>query len=414
MDIPTIPGAVYTISSAASCDVTDKASGQLLGTASSGSPFTTPAYSDALTLSDPAALYVQIKTFNFALAALGLLGGGESTGGGSVLPAGYLAAEFLESANPKVAYINTGIIPADKVVAAELTAQYTGGYYGNVAFVIGSVANNDSDNYQTGIFSGYWRCKLNSTAAYGTAYNREKHVFFLNTVKGTGVDDEILRNPPQQVIKSSNTKPIFLFILNNNGELDQNDVTAKRIFVCKIEIDGTLAANYISALDKHGIPCLFDQISKQPFYNSGTGQFIVGMTMNQALKLSTLPATGGTLTISLPTGYESDAGVMAALETARANGWTLTVQTYTPEAEASAVATFGMRRIWVRKTQDENGAYIDADEKRWQVDRCVEMYTPDGSTPDQHGYELFRSQEAAVAYWELSPYVDPESENLLT
>ena len=38
------------------------------------------------------------------------------------------------------------------------------------------------------------------------------------------------------------------------------------------------------------------------------------------------------------------------------------------------------------------------------------MLTPDGSEPDAHGYEPFRSVEAAVEYWGLTPYVDPEAE----
>ena len=41
--------------------------------------------------------------------------------------------------------------------------------------------------------------------------------------------------------------------------------------------------------------------------------------------------------------------------------------------------------------------------------------TPDDSTPDMHGYELFRSVEAATEYWGLEPYVDPAwEEELLT
>jgi hypothetical protein len=41
------------------------------------------------------------------------------------------------------------------------------------------------------------------------------------------------------------------------------------------------------------------------------------------------------------------------------------------------------------------------------------MYTPDNSTPDMHGYEMYRSVDAAVSYWELTPGFAPEEENLL-
>lgn len=149
----------------------------------------------------------------------------------------------------------------------------------------------------------------------------------------------------------------------------------------------------------------------------GTGGFTVGLTREQALALSRLPVRTYTLTISLPSSIVSgstvtDSEVNAALTTARANGWTINVQKYTEEATAAA-STFGFQRIWVRKTPDVNGTYVDADGARWQVDWCVTMYTPDDSTPDQHGYELFRSVESACEYWELTPYIDPSWEENL-
>ena len=69
-----------------------------------------------------------------------------------------------------------------------------------------------------------------------------------------------------------------------------------------------------------------------------------------------------------------------------------------------------MRRIWVRKTQDENGIYADANGNRFQVEWCVEIYSPENKTPEDLGYEQFRSVESAVEYWELTPYVDPTLE----
>lgn len=67
--------------------------------------------------------------------------------------------------------------------------------------------------------------------------------------------------------------------------------------------------------------------------------------------------------------------------------------------------------IWVRKTENTLGPYIDDSGKRYQVDWCVGMITPDGSGPDAHGYTRHESVEAAVATWNLSTYVDPTIEN---
>lgn len=152
---------------------------------------------------------------------------------------------------------------------------------------------------------------------------------------------------------------------------------------------------------------MFDKVRKQFFYNCGTGAFIVGFTLAQARKLSKLPATGGTLTISLPSNWQEDAGVVDALATAEGNGWVFTYQTYDAEETTS---TFALRRIWVRKTQDANGLYVAKDGTRWHVEWCAGMI---GAEPDAHGYEPYRSVEAAVEYWELQQWVDPEEENLL-
>ena len=104
---------------------------------------------------------------------------------------------------------------------------------------------------------------------------------------------------------------------------------------------------------------------------------------------------------------KNDSEVLAAIENAKNRGWTVTMQwNGTPTNTAS---TFGFKRVWVRKTQDaEYGRYADADGTRWQVEWCDMLSTPDGSTPEDHGYELYRSVEAAVAYWELVPYVNED------
>ena len=158
-----------------------------------------------------------------------------------------------------------------------------------------------------------------------------------------------------------------------------------------------------------GIACMYDFESESFSSTSGSGVFIAGLSTIQAKKLKKLPSLTSSLSISLPTNYTEDQEVLSALDTARNKGWTLTIQTY-DENSTSSASTFGMRRIWVRKSQDENGTYVDADGNRFQVEWCVEIYSPDNTTPEDHGYEQFRSVEAAVEYWNLIPYIDPTLE----
>ena len=182
-----------------------------------------------------------------------------------------------------------------------------------------------------------------------------------------------------------------------------------RIFYFNAVTNGELQKDFIPALTLNGEPCMFDRVSKNHFLNAGPGKFIVGMSNKQALFLSKLNTLGGAITISLPSDYSLDEKVINSLEVAQSNGWLLTIQTHDPTSTSTA-STFGMQRIWVRKTQDEYGNYTDENNNRWQVEWCVTMYTPDNSTPDQHGYEQFRSVEAACEYWGLTPYIDPTLE----
>lgn len=408
----------YVVEGTAGATVTNPSTNRVIATIEEGKQAAFYATTPYVLASDD-SVSVYKSTFNLApvkLRLLGLLGGGVS----SVLPRGYLAAEFLESTGPQ--YINTnkeftldtGILLEGECLTTNADIKFAGcldSTYGDIRFYAPRVSKGPF-YYPTAAWGEWFFLKddnsLNDRRFIGeTNYlnNRKAKITIKNSAD---LIKDLTNDFDLEKLKLS----IFLFGLNSNSRLSNN--YACRIWQAKISRAQSIVFDGIPCISSLGEACMYDKVTKKPFRNSGTGAFIVGMTLAQAINLSKLPAGGGTLTISLPTGYESDAGVVSALETARSNGWTLTVQTYTPEAEASSAATFALRRIWVQRTQHENGAYIDADGNRWQVDWCVEMYTPDGSTPDMHGYELFRSLDAAVAYWELEPYVDPNEEELLT
>lgn len=63
--------------------------------------------------------------------------------------------------------------------------------------------------------------------------------------------------------------------------------------------------------------------------------------------------------------------------------------------------------IWVRKTENEQGGYADAEGVRYAVEWCVGIV---GSTPEAEGYSRHESIQSACDAWGLSVYVDPEAE----
>ena len=395
----TFPGKPYVVTCKAGCDITD-ASGELDETCEPGKQKIVYAPSEKLFTSENAVVR---ETFNRAAAVLRLLGGGVK----SELPAGYLRAEFLESTGTQ--YIDTGIVAAD-FVGVELEAIQTEQRNDSSLCGAAEEINGLATRYYAWLMQrnggGKFYVGWNGALLGAESFLGRRTLVRLNYNNSrvfealSGEKKETI-NLTEPLREMHTTLPLFA---SRKNDILWNTFLGK---LFSARISAPTPARFKPALFA-GRPCLFETVGKSPFFNIGTGQFIVGFTLAQARKLGAhLPAGGGALTISLPAGYEQDTAVADSLEEARAKGWTLTVQTYAAEAGAS---TFALRRIWVRKTQSEYGGYVDADGVRYSVEWCATMYTPDGSEPDAHGYEPFRSVEAAVEYWGLAPYVAPEAE----
>lgn len=175
----------------------------------------------------------------------------------------------------------------------------------------------------------------------------------------------------------------------------------------------TLTHDYRPALNSSGRPCLLDVVTGEAVYNSGTGEYIVGVATVAALAqlLKRLPAgEGGSLTLSLP----ADANTPEVAEQLQAcqeqTGMTLTVYEYRP----AAVTTYALRRVrqavWCRMAENTDGSYVSDGGERFEIDRCAAIYGPLGSDPTAYGYEPFDSVEDAAAWFGLTPYEYHEEE----
>lgn len=349
-------------------------------------------------------------TFNLApvkLKLLGLLGGGVSTG----LPSGYLVAEFLECTGAQSIYL--GKCPTH--IGAKAVLAY------NIKSGNRHILSTGSNEF-TFFRATQWS---DTHVSFAGAVNGKESGGWLREQREASITKiEISQNWKMDCSWSIGREDCGYKITQNAFTTQLEETTANlnlftysggsyyfngKLFEMQISKGTDVYMDLVPVLDGSGVPCVYDKVSKKPFYNKSTTPFIVGMDMKQARKLSKLPAGGGTLKVSLPSNYLEDEGVVNALATAQENGWLITIQTY--EAEAGAASTFALRRVWVRKTQDEQGSYVDSDGFRWQVEWCVDIV---GSDPEQEGYEPFRSVDVAVNYWNLQPWVDPEQDEILT
>ena len=395
MEYKTIAGNYYTITSKSGCSVTD-ATGTLSMTVDAGGQLTVQAPSDKLVYDDEQAIVFKAN-FKHALAVAGLLGGGDK------LPAGYTRLEFLESTGAQ--WFDSGIVPTAStglLLDNQLTSQDD-----TIPFGCRNSSTTDTRFYAcraprtttNGTYMGYgW----GAWVALGPTEPGVRALTKMNwlqagTVEGLGLKRDLAALP------FTPTRTLYLFAANVGGAAQLQ--FKGRTWRAAVSQGHQIAQDFRPALDPTGVPCMYDLVSKRAYKNAGSGSFVAGMTLAQAAQLGRkLPSTGGSLTVSLPEGYDSNEAVVNSLTKAESKGWVLTIQTYAAQA---AAATFALRRVWVRRQQAEYGSYVASDGTRWLVEWCVDVI---GADPESLGYERLRSVEVAVDYWGLTPYVDPNAE----
>ena len=277
---------------------------------------------------------------------------GGPTSSASDLPNGYFEVEFLESTGSQYIIIPFSASSDGHAIILE-TVHFTTGsaqVQGEGANFMGyGVYNNARFYAQTG----------NGFASGGYVANE------WNTHKTKWEDNIVTIFKPDGSLASAErglTTVTTLYLWRMYGI---NSKWSGKKKCWKASVDGVVHYDMVCSLDSDGNPCMFDKVTRQPFYNNGTGQFIVGMTLAQARKLSKLPAGGGELTVSLPWEAGVDAQVQEALAKAAENGWTVVVQYREPEVATENIAVDFLETTGTQIIVDEN---ISVDENSsWKL-----------------------------------------------
>jgi len=184
----------------------------------------------------------------------------------------YERVEYLESTGTQ--YINTGIVPTSNTrIQAGITLQ---GGIGSLWPIYGSRTNNYTNNFiGFGTTSYTFRSSTGGDGYTDTNINVDlrNDIHLLDVkVREANVDGFSFTNSANLNYNSS-AIPIYLFALNDNGSIDR--YSKVKMYSFKIYEDIQLVRDFIPALDTNDIPCLFDKVSKDCFYNQGTGDFII-------------------------------------------------------------------------------------------------------------------------------------------
>lgn len=185
----------------------------------------------------------------------------------------YTELEYIQSTGTE--WINTGIYPSDNTIKLEVKIAYnttgTGqlmgsGTSGQERFNFGI----ESSRFRFG-FGGSW---FDANSEVLTA-DTEPHVWVLDANTKTGSIDGVAATTAS-TYSPGGSRAVVLFARGASANAESGNRTKGKIYYAKIWNKGELVREFIPVLDLDGVPCMYDKVSGEFFYNNGTGTFLYG------------------------------------------------------------------------------------------------------------------------------------------
>lgn len=197
------------------------------------------------------------------------------SGGG--LPSGYTAVNYLQSTGEQ--WIEMGVAPNQNTKAV-LKIKINNFNSGLGASLIGSRTNANSNDqfftYLDGVDGGRFLFRMDGQTQAISWKGLTKDKIYTVTLSGTEMKAELedgtavfSRTFSVPDFTSTVTMALFKSKSLNNG-------FQGRIYSCKHYSGDELIQDFQPCLDAEGVPCMFDLVSRKPFYNKGTGSFTWG------------------------------------------------------------------------------------------------------------------------------------------
>lgn len=195
----------------------------------------------------------------------------------STLPEGYTAVDYLQSSGAQ--WIEMGIAPNQNtkaVLKIKINVFESRG-----ATLIGSRTDNNSNDQFTTYIDDYggrrflFRMDSQPKAIPWTGLTTDK--IYTVTLSGTEMkakleDGTTVFSTTFSVNDFTSTMTMTLFRAKNvSGSYFRG-----RIYSCKHYNGNELIQDFVPCLDTNGVPCMFDLVSRKPFYNKGSGSFTWG------------------------------------------------------------------------------------------------------------------------------------------
>lgn len=184
------------------------------------------------------------------------------------LPAGYRRCKYLESSGTQ--YIDTGVTIDEEYMNIKVkydVVSYT------LCGALGSFNPQTFDGFSFWSENNHIKLLVGRVNHINIPDNSKSiydfHIVAQEKRYSISYNEDVVSGEYRGSVISGKT--IYLFS-NNNGIYKYNPkLKMYRFSVTKSS--GKKAMNVVPALDPSGRPCMFDMVSKQPFYNQGIGEF---------------------------------------------------------------------------------------------------------------------------------------------
>ena len=181
---------------------------------------------------------------------------------GAELP--YTELEYIESTGTQ--YIDTDI-KSKITTKIEMMFQCTS--YTDYSCLVGSViAGNVNSRFYINQSNNKFNIAYGDPVIDTINVDNSIHTVVFNSI--SCLIDNNSYNVSSHIYNNNNLN-IFLFAQNNSGSVSSKGNF--KIFYCKIWDNDILVRDYIPVKDMPGITCLYDKVTKQFYYNKGTGRF---------------------------------------------------------------------------------------------------------------------------------------------
>lgn len=196
-----------------------------------------------------------------------------------VLPEGYTPRRFLKSTGTQ--WINTGVrADSDKKIIIKCSPDDWGwmcvaGEEDYIRSFMLRVTPEDYYSMGHGLYFQYGGSSSVQGLDYpdfkpGETYTIEMASGFFSVTSESG---QIFSQKKESDMWKSNYT-IYLFDINHKS--NSSSCFRGPVYSCQIFNKDTVVRDYCPCLDKNGVPCMFDLINQEPYYNEGSGPFTWG------------------------------------------------------------------------------------------------------------------------------------------